>query len=140
MLVHGTCVTLKGNAVLLRGVSGVGKSSLALHLIDRGACLLADDQVDLCVMGGKIIASVPPSLKGLLEVRGLGICSFSFIEKAPLALCVDLCDLASLERLPTPSFVAYDDVEVPHLKLGIGDPLNAIKLELHMEGVCSRIL
>ena len=49
MLIHGTCVTLKGKAVLLRGEPGIGKSSLALDLIDRGAPLVADDQVNIII-------------------------------------------------------------------------------------------
>ena len=43
ILVHATAVAIEGEAVLLRGASGAGKSDLALRLIDGGARLVADD-------------------------------------------------------------------------------------------------
>lgn len=42
-----TAVSLGGNAVLITGKSGRGKSDLALRLIDRGAILIADDKTVL---------------------------------------------------------------------------------------------
>ena len=65
MKVHATCVEIAGAAVLLRGASGVGKSDLALRLIDRAqagsgfsvaAHLVADDQVCLKRTGNAVIA------------------------------------------------------------------------------------
>lgn len=82
--------------VLIRGKSGAGKSDLALRLIDAGAVLVADDQV---LLENKT-ASAPARLRGLLEVRGLGIVRLPFIEKTTIALTVDLCSAAEIERLP----------------------------------------
>lgn len=59
--------------VLLLGDSGVGKSDLALQLLDRGHELIADDAVDVSVRNGRLIGSCPEQLAGLLEPRGLGI-------------------------------------------------------------------
>ena len=44
---HATCVQLGGVGVVLLGASGVGKSDLALRLIDAGALLVADDQLEV---------------------------------------------------------------------------------------------
>src|ERR1700709_2175376 len=57
--VHGTCIALDGEGVLLRGPSGSGKSDLALRLIDGGALLVADDQTELRRRGDAVIASAP---------------------------------------------------------------------------------
>lgn len=82
--------------ILIRGKSGTGKSDLALRLIDAGAVLVADDQV---LLENKT-ASAPARLRGLLEVRGLGIVRLPFVEKTTIALTVDLCSAAEIERLP----------------------------------------
>lgn len=132
VLVHGTCVALNHKAVLMCGNPGVGKSSLALQLIDRGAILVSDDQTLLDLEEGILVAMAPPSLKGLMEVRGVGICSFPYQESAPLVLCVDLCEEAHLERLPEPAFAEHHGLKIPLLKLKKNDPLEAIKIEIKL--------
>jgi len=91
MRIYGTCVALSGLGVLLRGPSGSGKSDLALRLIDGGACLVADDQVELALdAAGRVMAQAPRALAGLLEVRGIGILRMETARTAPVALVVDL--------------------------------------------------
>ena len=76
-LVHpATCVAVHGRAVLIEGPSGSGKSALALALIDRGAVLIGDDGVTLEQRGNALLASPPPRIAGLLEVRNLGLLTF----------------------------------------------------------------
>lgn len=130
--IHGTCVEIKGKAVLITGQSGIGKSSLALQLIDRGALLIADDQTLLRLEGDHLMAHPPLALKGLLEVRGIGICSFPYQEKSPLALSVEISEDKKRERLPESMFIEYYNIKVPHLKLPRNDPLGAIKIELRV--------
>ena len=96
--VHGSCVARDGHGVLLLGPPGAGKSDLALRLLRYGFSLVADDRVDIA----DGIASPPPPLAGLLEVRGLGIVRLpSYTESARLALVAELGPTA--ERLPAPS-------------------------------------
>ena len=129
-ILHATCVSLQGRGVLICGKPGSGKSSLALCLIDRGAVLVADDQTSVIQEGEALIAQAPPSHKGLMEVRGLGICSFSYQERTPLSLWVELCDENDVERLPQPAFIEYNTIEIPLLKIKENDPLGGIKVEL----------
>lgn len=96
-LCHGTCVDWGGRGVLLLGPSGSGKSDLALRLIDAGAVLVADDQTELSEDG---VASAPERLRGLLEVRGVGILRFPYVEKTKIALTVRLAPANEVERLP----------------------------------------
>lgn len=108
-LVHGTCVALGRTAALLRGPSGSGKSDLALRflfLARRGPAaleppiLVADDQVYLAREGGRLLASAPQTIRGKIEVRGVGIVDVKSLEEAELALVVDLVPAAEVERLP----------------------------------------
>jgi serine kinase of HPr protein (carbohydrate metabolism regulator) len=100
LLVHGTAVALDGEALLLRGPPGAGKSDLALRLIDGGAQLVADDQTELSRRGDRIWARAPAIIAGLIEVRGIGLLRCQALEEAPLALLVDLVASAAVERLP----------------------------------------
>ena len=96
--IHATAVAIAGRAVLLLGPSGGGKSDLALRLIDRGATLIADDRVALTLAGDVVIASPPPTIAGLIEVRGVGIVAEGHVARVPVALLVDLAHPP--ERLP----------------------------------------
>lgn len=129
---HGTCVAIKNQAVLIAGKPGVGKTSLALQLIDRGAILIADDQTLISLEDGILIAMSTAPLQGMMEVRGIGICTFPYQEKSPLALYIEICDGELPERLPEPTFTVYHGIRVPSLKLIRNDPLGAIKIELKL--------
>ncbi len=97
---HGTCVLLAGAGVLLRGPSGAGKSDLALRLIDGGARLVADDQIEIERRGDGLSVRPPASIAGLFEVRGLGILKMDHVAPAPLDLIIDLVAAEAIERLP----------------------------------------
>ena len=94
--VHGTGLLLGSVGVLLRGPSGAGKSVLALSLLDRSegrgeaAFLVADDRVDVVRTGTQVTMEAPPSLAGLIELRGRGIVSRPHRSGVRLDLVVDL--------------------------------------------------
>jgi serine kinase of HPr protein (carbohydrate metabolism regulator) len=85
-----TSVAIGDRAVLIAGAPGVGKSSLALALIDRGAMLVGDDGVDLHVMDGRLFASPAPTTQGLIEVRGVGLMPMPTLRNVPVALLICL--------------------------------------------------
>ena len=115
--IHATAVAIDGKAVLLRGEPGSGKSDLALRLIDRGATLVADDQLDIEHESGVLYLSAPKSIKNLLEIRGLGIVHFDNIDHIPLALVIDLLVGKKEDRLPLPGFAEIEGLKIPQLKL-----------------------
>ncbi len=96
--VHGTGVVLDGFGVLLRGRSGAGKSLLALQLLDtwrdrgRGACLVSDDRIEIDVETNRLFMSAPPTIAGLIELRGRGIVSRESCGRAPLDLVIDMTE------------------------------------------------
>ncbi|MFU8777328.1 MAG: HPr kinase/phosphorylase [Roseovarius sp.] len=98
-MLHATCVAQSGRAALIRGASGRGKSGLALQLLALGAGLVADDRTRLWVNAGRIMADAPDTIRGQIEVRGMGILRLPCVGPQPLALIVDL-DAESTERLP----------------------------------------
>lgn len=100
-LVHATSVAMFGYAILLVGRSGVGKSDLALRLIDRGAILIADDYTLLSQSGGHLIARCPDTIRGLLEVRGIGLIELPFVDRAEAVLQVSLSTSGVAPIAPT---------------------------------------
>ena len=113
LLVHATAVAIGGRAVLLRGPSGSGKSDLALRLIDAGAELVSDDQSLLERRGDTIVVGAPPTIAGLIEVRGVGIVRLNRAAEATLALVADLVAPEAVERLPERRFARILDILIP---------------------------
>jgi HPr kinase/phosphorylase len=71
---HGSFVDVYGTGILFIGKSGVGKSEVALDLIERGHRLVADDHIILTKKGeGILMGSGTDLAKHFMEIRGLGI-------------------------------------------------------------------
>jgi HPr kinase/phosphorylase len=117
VLVHGTCVAIGTQGVLIRGRSGAGKSDLALRLIEAGARLVADDQVRLSPAGAAPVASAPHAIRGLIEARGVGIVAVPTRGTARLRLVVDLVGPRSVPRLPEPRHIVLAGAQVPTIAL-----------------------
>ncbi|MCE2474993.1 MAG: HPr kinase/phosphatase C-terminal domain-containing protein [Alphaproteobacteria bacterium] len=112
----GTCVAVGGRGVLLQGPSGAGKSDLALRLIDGGAELVADDRVVLEARAGVLSASAPTALRGLLEVRGLGVFRLPYRISVAVALVAELGGERD-DRLPLPNTTTVLGHELPAIRL-----------------------
>ena len=98
---HCSTVALDGRAVLISGPSGSGKSDLALRLLDRGFTLVSDDRTIVRRSGSKLVASAPATIKGKLEIRGVGIVEMENVSDVPVALVVELT--SDIQRLPDDS-------------------------------------
>lgn len=96
--IHGVFMSIFEVGTLLIGESGVGKSDLALSLIDRGHIFIADDMVAFSSSeGGRLFGCAPPLLKNFLSVRGLGVLDIArlfgaqaVLEKKELSFVVTL--------------------------------------------------
>jgi HPr kinase/phosphorylase len=104
--------------VLVRGLSGAGKTGLALRLIEEArasggfAWLVADDRVLLEEANGRLIARAPRAIAGLIERRGLGIETIDHETEAIVRLVVEVGEEA-LPRIAVDETTMLEGVEVP---------------------------
>lgn len=118
LCLHASCVALNGKAVLLAGPSGVGKSDLALRLIENGAQLVADDQTKLIIKNNVLIAFPPQTITGLMEIRHAGLFRLPYLPEAPVALYVALVPPGEkLERYPETDPIFLLDRPIQRLRL-----------------------
>lgn len=103
---HGTVIALAGIGILIRGVSGSGKSALALSTLRRAemlgldAALVADDQFFAEVHETGVDAVAPAPIRGLIEISGVGILREASIDRITLNLVVELHEPETRHRLP----------------------------------------
>lgn len=72
--VHGVMMEVYGVGVLIRGISGIGKSETALEILKRGGRFVADDLVKVVkTSDGNLIGSSMKEGTYFMEIRGLGI-------------------------------------------------------------------
>ncbi len=72
--VHATLIDVYGVGLLYTGKSGVGKSEVALDLVERGHRLVADDVVKISKMAPDVLIGTGSELLGHhMEIRGVGI-------------------------------------------------------------------
>ncbi|MSO75361.1 MAG: RNase adapter RapZ [Alphaproteobacteria bacterium] len=128
--IHGTAVAFEGMGVLLRGASGSGKSDLALRLVEAGAVLVADDQVEIECQAGRLVASPPPTIAGRLEVRGIGIVPIDHRPSAAIRLVVDLVSPEEVERLPMAKRVDIAGVSLPAVAMAPFEAAAVAKVRL----------
>lgn len=73
-IIHGSLVDVYGVGVMITGRSGIGKSEVALDLVERGHRLVADDVIHLTrPTEGIIIGACSEALLHHMEIRGIGI-------------------------------------------------------------------
>jgi HPr kinase/phosphorylase len=115
--IHGTAIAVSGRGVLLRGPSGIGKSDLALRLIEQGAALIADDRTLLHRNSDSVWVSAPETILGVIEVRGVGLVRMPFLKEAKLHAVIDLVSEAEVERLPPPDTEEIMGIAMPLYRL-----------------------
>lgn len=72
--IHGSFVDVYGVGLLFVGRSGIGKSEIALDLVERGHRLVADDLILATRKGeGVLMGSGTKLMKHFMEIRGLGL-------------------------------------------------------------------
>ena len=134
---HGSAVAFDKDgglsAVLLRGASGAGKSDLAFRLIESGARLVSDDQVECVRRNDRIFLGSADSIRNMLEVRGIGLVKYPAEASVVLRLVIDLAARESVPRLPEWETVSILDIPVPRLHLCAFDSSTPLKIRKAMD-------
>ena len=128
-LIHASAVLVGERAVLIRGAAGSGKSRLAWALLEAGragivpyARLVADDRVRIFAADRRLLAAAPETIRGMIEVRGLGV---RRVDCEPLARVGLIVDLAAPDaaRLPEASAAETEilGVKLPRLAAAAGE-------------------
>lgn len=124
--IHASAVLCGATGILIRGPSGSGKSQLAFDLILAGRAgqipptrLVGDDRVHLVRDDARLIVRPSDALRGLIEIRGLGIRQIDFAPEADVRLVVDL-SAPDGERLPPSASLSIDleGVTLPRQPVG----------------------
>ena len=120
---HASFVLWRNKGILFRGKSGSGKSELALKFIEnKNAVLVADDVVALKTRQNKLWGYAPENIRGLLEIRNVGISRYEFAAEAEVSLLVNLVQYKeNLERLPKNKTENILGVEIPAIDLYAND-------------------
>ena len=111
--IQATAVSYKKRAILIQGPPGVGKTSLALQLIEKGAFLIGDDVVNIFIKNNKLYCKFKEKLKGIVEVRELGLVAGLKVSKAAPLLCVIRLHEKPSERLPKRKTISLLNKKIP---------------------------
>lgn len=126
----GVMMNIYGKGIMITGKSGIGKSEVALDLINRGHMLVADDRVDVTRIHNDIICQSPVLLRRMLEIRGLGVVDVTklfgantYLNKCDLDFVIKLVkldDVSNNDRLnPINKTISVLGLEVPMLEIPI---------------------
>ncbi|HXV01375.1 MAG TPA: HPr kinase/phosphorylase [Caulobacteraceae bacterium] len=138
MIVHAGLIARRiggpWRGVLIEGLSGGGKSDLALRALDHGFVLVADDRVRLFTSEGRLFGRAPEPLAGLIEARGVGILRRPFLPFAAVTLVVRcVAEPAAVERLPEPGRAEHLGVTLPAIDIWPFEPGAPGKLAAALE-------
>jgi HPr kinase/phosphorylase len=129
--IHGALVDVYGIGLLITGKSGIGKSEVALDLVERGHRLVADDVIVATKKGENVLIGAGTDLvQHFIEIRGLGLLdiramfgvrSVRFQKRIELVVQIEVWDEdAAYERVGTDdNYIGIMEVKIPHIKLPI---------------------
>ncbi len=131
-LIHATCISLAGYGVMLLGPSRSGKSDLAYRLMcgADAARLICDDQTLVTVEDGILMARAPENLRGLIELRGLGLLAVPCMTASALHLAVRLVPRDDVPRIAEPAHFSLCGIDLPLIALHAFDATCGLKISV----------
>ena len=128
---HATSIVLEDAGLMITGPSGIGKSDLALRLIDNGATLISDDITMCKKVGNDLRLFAPKNTKGLLEVREIGIINVPYVENVRLLLIISLSK-NNVNRVPKKRYKIINGIKVPVFGLYGNHPSAVVKIKVKL--------
>ncbi len=134
--VHGTLVDVYGVGILFTGKSGIGKSEIALDLIERGHRLVADDLVILRKKAEDVLIGYGvEQSEHMMEIRGIGLVDIKSIfgirgirmrKRVEVEVYLEEWDeQKAYERVGlNESYATWLDIEIPKIILPINPGKN----------------
>jgi HPr kinase/phosphorylase len=129
--IHGSFVDVYGVGMLFIGKSGIGKSEVALDLVERGHRLVTDDVVILTKKGEEILMGSGTDLvKHFMEIRGIGIIdvrsmfgvrAIRYQKRLEVVIDLEVWDSNTTYTRTglDDSTISYLDVSIPYVKVPI---------------------
>ncbi len=136
---HGCMIHYKGVGVLIKGMSGSGKSETAIGLVERGAALVADDHVNIRNVGGELTAFTKDFSRGFIEMRGIGIINVTniyglgaMLPDSKVDLIVNLRPHSDLNKLDRTGIDRKTEnilgVEVPYVEIPVAPGRDTVRM------------
>lgn len=127
IFVQGALVNVYGLGVLITGVSGVGKTTLALAMAGRGHKWIADDAVEIeKQVDGRLHGRSHALVKNLLEIKEIGFFSVrdvlsaaSIDEATPVDMVAEIGGHSSAKPYSGKSYRRIMGVRLPLFKIPI---------------------
>ena len=129
--IHGVLLEVFGVGMLIKGDSGVGKSEIALELIERGHRLVADDAINIRCVSGNFLMGKGASvvISHHMEIRGLGIINITHLfgvgairDEKRVELVVELEEWNAskyYDRIGTEETIDILGIKIPHLVIPV---------------------
>ncbi|WP_352769611.1 HPr kinase/phosphorylase [Mesorhizobium sp. M0768] len=121
--IHGTAILMGDRGILITGPSGLGKTTLALALIDHCSQrelfsrLIGDDQLYAADCDGRLVCRAPVSIAGLVEVPGFGPKPIRFEPSCVIDLIIRLVPAGKMARFQEDCCELVVGVPVPRIDL-----------------------
>jgi len=131
---HACALEIDQTGILIKGLSGSGKTSLLMGLLERAnqenkeAFLIADDRVYLKTRANKLEAETPPSIAGSVEIHGHGIITLPNKDRTTISLVVELTRDEDVERMPEQKQYEFEGLHLPLVEVPIRHETQAVRI------------
>lgn len=117
--VHGTAMEVQGRGVLVRGASGIGKTTALLQAISEGYLWIADDRVEITKNAGKLFVSGHRKIKDYFHTDETGIMPVDRMIKASrIRKKAELAYVIDVTRTPqSGNACRFDETEIMDIRL-----------------------